>query len=240
MNNKPNYTELEQKIERLNQKILSLENGIKPIINASQDVIVFKDKNFIFRMVNTAMCRLVGKSEGLIIGRSDFDIFPQDLAEKYRRDDCDVASRGQSLSIDEKVVTSEGIRFVSTTKDPVFNENNEFEGIVVIVRDNTRQKNAEIALKESEQKFRNITENVQGLVLQYKRNPDGSDELLHVSRGVEKLYEIPQEEALKNVKLLWDRIHEDDLDSYVASIMRSEKNYLFGRRNIVLKCQTDE
>ena len=235
MNDKLTYEELEQKIERLNQKILKLENGISPIINASQDVIAFKDKNFIFRVVNTAMCRLVGKSEGFIIGKSDFDIFPQDMAEKYRRDDGYVASRGQSLSIEEKVSTSDGIRFVSTTKDPVFNENNEFEGIVVIVRDISERKHIEEKLKTSEQKYRNIAESMPGMILLYKLNPDGSDQLLYISKGVEDLYEIQREDAVKDNTLLWDRVHRDDLEEFIASIKKSAENFSFWKLEHRLK-----
>jgi len=132
------------------------EHFIKSIIHFTQDIIVFKDKNFVFRLVNPAMCNLLGKAENEIIGKTDFDIFPYELAKKYRNDDKYVTESGQSINIEEEVSSYDGIRYVSTTKAPVLNESNACEGIVTIVRDITERKRAEEALVESEALFRGM------------------------------------------------------------------------------------
>ena len=54
------------------------------------------------------------------------------------------------------------------------------------------------------------------MIVYYKLNPDGSDELLYVSKRVEDLFEVSREEALNNNKMLWDRIHRDDLEEYLS------------------------
>ncbi len=89
---------------------------------------------------------------------------------------------------------------------------------------NQRLKNTIEELKKSEQKFRNIAENIPGLVLKYKLNPDGSDELLYLSKSVEKIYEIPHDQAIRNTALLWERIHPDDLERHKESIKESQRN----------------
>ena len=38
-----------------------------------------------FTYVNTAFCSLVDKPRDLVLGKTDFDLYPQALAEKYRR-----------------------------------------------------------------------------------------------------------------------------------------------------------
>jgi PAS domain S-box-containing protein len=116
------------------------ERLIRSLIHATKDIVVFKDKDFIFRVMNQAMCQLVGKSENELAGKTDFDIFPKELADKYRNDDKKVIESGCALTIDEEVSTLDGIGYVSTTKAPVFNEGNECIGIVIIVRDITEQK----------------------------------------------------------------------------------------------------
>ena len=88
----------------------------------------------------------------------------------------------------------------------------------------TDKKNIEKELKESEEKYRNISSNVPGIVLKYKLNADGTDKLLFLSETVEKIYEISHEEAINNIDLLWERIHKDDLKAYVESIQQSQKN----------------
>ena len=86
------------------------------------------------------------------------------------------------------------------------------------------RKMVEEELRLSEQKFQNLAENVPGLVLKYKLNPDGSDELLYISKSVEDLFEVSREDAFNNNRLLWDRIHGDDLEEYIQSIKTSAEN----------------
>lgn len=131
------------KRKQAEEQLRKSEYLIKSIINASQDIIAFKDINFIFRLANPAMCKLVGKSENSILGKTDFDIFTHKMAKKYRQDDQKVIESGIPISIDEKVIEADKIRFVSTTKAPVFNEKYETTGVVIIVRDITKQKKAE-------------------------------------------------------------------------------------------------
>lgn len=87
--------------------------------------------------------------------------------------------------------------------------------------DITHQVKREKALKESEQKYRNIAENLPGIILIYQLNADGSDHLHYVSKGVEKLFGIRQEDALQNNQLLWERVHPDDLEDYKRSVQKS-------------------
>jgi two-component system, cell cycle sensor histidine kinase and response regulator CckA len=128
------------------------------IMHAARDIVVFKDDNFVFRLVNPAMCNLLGKAERDIIGKTDFDLFPYELALKYRNDDKSVIESGQSIHIEEEVSSSEGIRYVSTIKAPVLDGKNACQGIVVIVRDITERKRMEESLRESELKFRTLVE----------------------------------------------------------------------------------
>ena len=118
------------------------EHLTKSIIQFSQDLIVFKDNNYIFRLVNPAFCNLVGKAENEIIGKTDFDIFPHSLAEKYRNNDKYVIENCKSINIEEEVSSIDGIRYVNTTKSPVLNANNSCQGIIIIVRQAVTESNS--------------------------------------------------------------------------------------------------
>ena len=91
-------------------------------------------------------------------------------------------------------------------------------------QDITERKTAERALLESERKYKRITDGVPGNVMTYMRKPDGNDQLLHVSKGVEKLYEVSQEAAMRNTGLLWERVHADDVDHIREALVESAKN----------------
>ena len=45
-----------------------------------------KDLEGRFTFANQQFCKMLGKTLDQIIGKTDFDFFPHDLAEKYQRD----------------------------------------------------------------------------------------------------------------------------------------------------------
>ena len=131
------------------------EKLIRAIVDAAQDIIVFKDNDFIFRVINPAMCRLVGKTEAEIIGKTDFDIFPLDQARKYRADDQRVIETRQPIMIEEEVDSIEGVRWFSTVKSPAFDDKGKFIGVAIAVRDITDHKRVEEELLRA-QKMKSI------------------------------------------------------------------------------------
>ncbi|GAB5562970.1 MAG: hypothetical protein Wins2KO_00330 [Winogradskyella sp.] len=85
----------------------------------------------------------------------------------------------------------------------------------------TEQKNAELALAESQKQYQNVADNIHGIVKKYQLNPDGSDKILYISKGVENLFEVSQAEALLDSTLIWDRIHKDDVKLIIPSLQKS-------------------
>lgn len=88
-------------------------------------------------------------------------------------------------------------------------------------QDITAQKKIEQKLFSSIRQTQNIAENIPGMVIKYKLNPDGSDEILYVSKGVERLFEVDQKEVLDDPTKLWSRIHPDDLENHAQTIQKS-------------------
>jgi PAS domain S-box-containing protein len=87
--------------------------------------------------------------------------------------------------------------------------------------DVTKQKMAEEELINSRKQYKNIADSIPGMVLKYKRNVDGNDQLLYVSQGVQDLYGVSPSEAMANNQLLWNRVHPDDVDNYALAIKES-------------------
>jgi len=71
-------------------------------------------------------------------------------------------------SVETQRITKEGkIRYIMTTGTPLFNEKGERYGAAVTEYDITEQKLASLALKESEEKYRLITENLNAGIYRY-------------------------------------------------------------------------
>ena len=92
-----------------------------------------------------------------LLGKTDLDIWPQQLAERYRTDDQTVMRTGACLRVEEPAVGPEGQPiWLETIKTPVYGEAGEAIGTFGIARDVTGRRRAEHALRDSEQKYRAI------------------------------------------------------------------------------------
>lgn len=59
--------------------------------------------------------------------------------------------------------------------------------------------------KMAELRLQNTADNIPGAIFQYVLYPDGSDEILNLTRGAEMLWGIPAEECMKNIDLIWNQ-----------------------------------
>jgi len=54
-----------------------------------------KDREGRFTFANQSFCDLLGKPLAAITGKTDFDLYSEELAEKYRQDDQRVLETGE-------------------------------------------------------------------------------------------------------------------------------------------------
>lgn len=107
-----------------------------------------KDTEGRFLSVNTAFARTFGVSDAAaVVGKSDFDIAPRDIAERYRADDRVVLSSGQKMSVEEEILTAGSIRWFETYKAPVLGDHAEVVGTVGFARDITERKRGDRELE---------------------------------------------------------------------------------------------
>ena len=119
--------------------------------------LICKDLDGRFRFVNGPVCRELGKSLPEIVGRTDYDFFSQELAEKYRADDTRVAASREILqTVEEHRLPSGERRFVEIIKAPVYNAAGIVTGVQVAFWDVTARRRAEQELAESESRNRAI------------------------------------------------------------------------------------
>ncbi len=133
---------------RLRAPTQATENFLDSLLENLPVSIFRKDTEGRFTFVNRHYCERRQLSEESVIGKTDFEISPHDLAEKFRRDDLKVTTTRSPLQTDEKqAIAQDESAWVKTIKVPVFDEEGNCIGVEGMALDITerRQSEAELA-----------------------------------------------------------------------------------------------
>jgi PAS domain S-box-containing protein len=99
-----------------------------------------KDTDGRFESVNEAFANSCGYTIESIIGKTDFDIWPEEYATKYREDDLAIMASGKRKEVEELIVDKRGRVWHETFKAPIKNEYGQVIGTIGMSRDITERK----------------------------------------------------------------------------------------------------
>jgi PAS domain S-box-containing protein len=165
-----------------------VDNIIKSMINS---LIVVSPDNKIIR-TNMATCMLLGYEEKELVGRPVETIFGgsrsgKDPWMKTMLKDNHVSN------IEETYLTKNGREIpVLLSASVMYDASKVIRGIVYVAQDITERKQAEEALRESENKYRKIFENVQDAFYQ----TDNAGNITDISPSIERYSGYPREELI--------------------------------------------
>jgi|GEM_PF-6824781 len=114
------------------------------ILDNIPDIAWLKDRAGVFIRVNGPFGKACKKPRESITGKTDYDFFPKDLADRYRADDTDVIRSGERKIVEEEFQPAEGKRqVIETIKTPIRDESGEIVGTAGIARDITVRREME-------------------------------------------------------------------------------------------------
>jgi len=160
-----NYDITERK--RAEEELRGSESFITSVVENLPNMIFVKDaKDLRFVRFNKAGLDLLGYSREVLIGRSDYEMFPKEEADFFTSKDREVLELGGVLDIPEELIDTKhhGRRILHTRKIPIYDEKGEPRYLLGISEDVTDIKRLEEARKESDVRYRTIFENaVEGI-----------------------------------------------------------------------------
>jgi len=132
----------------IRESILQERNQLRTLIDSMPDVIFIKDRQSRFVVVNRMVAGVMGTEPESLIGKTDFEFYTPDLAQRYYDDEQAIMEAGEAkINYEEPHLDENGNRIIlSTSKVPLRNSDGEVMGIVGIGRDITRLKRIEIQL----------------------------------------------------------------------------------------------
>jgi len=139
--------------KRMEKELESKHNLLQSLLNNLPDSVYFKDKKGKFVNVNKAKAKNSNITPKKMVGKTDFDFFHKDIAEKILEDEKKIIKTGKSIfNKVEKIKDKKGNeRWVLTTKIPRYDSSGKIIGTMGISRDITK-------LKKSEEKYKNLFE----------------------------------------------------------------------------------
>lgn len=185
-----NITERKKTQEYLT-KIMKQQQAI---LDNIPDIAWLKDTEGRFIAVNAPFGRACGMSPEDVAGKTDFDIWPKDLAEGYRADDKDVMESRARKSVEEQLGGKDGITsWIATTKTPIFNEKGEVIGTTGIARDITERKKTEALIYQSKQDWEDTFNSLTDMITVHDKNYD----IIRANKAAEKILGLPLLEDMK-------------------------------------------
>jgi len=107
--------------------------NVTTAMNSIPDIIFYKDTDGVYRGGNTAWAALVGRPFAELVGKTDAEIFPAELAAAYRADDQKTIEGGKPRQFKEWLVYPDGRKVYSNTlKAPWIGKDGKVLGVVGI------------------------------------------------------------------------------------------------------------
>ena len=192
---------------------------LETLLENMPDYFYVKDVNGRFVLASNRFCNLFGRSLDEILGKSDGELFPPEVAEQTGKDDLHVIRTGTPIICKEE--GSDELGWVLTTKVPWRDHDGNVIGLVGISRDVTERKQEEKARRKADERYRQLVENSPTVTWL----TDATGCTTFISSNVEQVYGYGPGEIRDGGEALWfGRIHPEDRD-----LVRAAFEALFAR-----------
>jgi len=188
--------------------------------NLSENIFV-KDVNSDYLYCNAAYAALLGIEAASIVGRNDFDFFPEEIASKYRNDDREMLELDRAIELDEPIVVEGRRRMIRTVKRPLYVEGKRV-GILGAFLDITDLHDREVHLRE----LKLGLSEAQRLAHIGHWELDALKHTLYWSDEVYRIFGLEPQEFGATYEAFLSHVHPDDAarvnEAYASSVLRRE------------------
>jgi two-component system sensor histidine kinase/response regulator len=125
------------------------EKQYRTLIENLPQKVFLKDINSVYISCNENYASNLKIEPKEIVGKTDYDFYPKELADKYRADDLRIITSGKTEEVEERYSQNGKEIFVHTLKTCLKDDEDRAVGLFGLSWDITERKHAEDALEES-------------------------------------------------------------------------------------------
>ena len=214
-----NLTDLKQAEKR----IIESQSNLNALIESTNDLIWSVNKNYKFIIYNSAFSSFIKNHYNEIIdqGKNAFEIFP--LRERAFWKKCySKCLKGEQILEELTLSIGDKVFHFDCSFNPIFSKSLSVTSISVILVDISERKLAEQAIRESEERFRQLAENTSDSFILWDETG-----VLYANPAFEKIYDTNIETLFKDLSIIEKLIDDSDRQRYI----RNRKKELTGKQD---------
>jgi PAS domain S-box-containing protein len=123
---------------------------LQGVLDECPSVVFIKDLEGRYLLTNRAFDRLLGLVRNGALGKTDAELFPEEVARRLRAVDLEVVSSGEVREFEEEIPAQGAMRAFRTIKFTLHDEGGESYALCGITNDVTERRATELALHDSE------------------------------------------------------------------------------------------
>lgn len=210
--------------KRIEEALTESELKYRNLIEYSGDPIFSFNPDETYRFVNEAFARHFNKNPEDIIGKTPHAIFSYDEAEKRLALVRKVFRTGQKGEIEVGVETPSGeVFYFLTMADPIKNDVGEVIYVTCVSKNITKRRQAEEALKKSEEKFRRIVESSTRGMYFYQLDNDDRLILVGANPSADRIIGYDHQKLIgKTIEELFPKLIEANIPDLYRKIAKGE------------------
>ena len=213
--------------ERKNsEKALKLsEEKYRMLVENQTDLVVEIDAKNCFKFISPSYTKIFGKTEKDLIGKSFYPLLHEDDVKSTAEAMKKLFIPPHTCRIEQRAMTKNGWRWFEWYDRALHDDDNKFVSIVGVGRDITDKKIAENALRDSEERFKQLFNNMGSGVAIYDPINNGSDFVfVALNKTGEQLSKVKSNEVVgRKVSEIFPSIKEIGLFDVFKKVNKTGK-----------------